>query len=73
MLSPLNRIFGIGEKTNKTSLPVNEIIQLPVSDIIPNRFQPREIFNDEKIKELAQTIRTHGMIQPIVVRKYNDN
>jgi len=73
MLFPLNRIFGIGEKTNKTNLPVNEIIQLPVSDIIPNRFQPREIFNEEKIKELAQTIRTHGMIQPIVVRKYDDN
>lgn len=73
MLFPLNRIFGIGEKTNKTNLPVNEIIQLPVSDIIPNRFQPREIFNEEKIKELAQTIRTHGMIQPIVVRKYDDH
>src|SRR5690625_4949591 len=72
MLFPLNRIFGIGEKTNKTNLPVNEIIQLPVSDIIPNRFQPREIFNEEKIKELAQTIRTHGMIQPIVVRKSDD-
>lgn len=72
LLSPLNRIFGVGGKTDKTSLPVDEIIQLPVNKIIPNRYQPREIFNDEKIQELAQTIRTHGMIQPIVVRKLEE-
>jgi|SRR5690625_432550 len=73
LLSPLNRIFGVGGKTDKTSLPVDEIIQLPVNEIIPNRYQPREIFNDEKIQELAQTIRTHGMIQPIIVRKLEDD
>src|SRR5699024_476790 len=34
--------------------------------------QPRSIFNEEKIEELAQTIHTHGMIQPIVVRKIDE-
>lgn len=69
MLSPFNRFFGIGEKTTDEVAQNDEIIQLPVNQIIPNRFQPREIFNEEKINELSQTIHTHGMIQPIVVRK----
>src|SRR5699024_2106859 len=66
-----------GEKTEKKldedMYHPDEVIQLPVEKSVPNRFQPREIFNEEKIKELAQTIHTHGMIQPIVVRKLNDD
>lgn len=50
----------------------DEVIQLPISEIIPNRYQPRNIFNDEKISELADSIQEHGVIQPIVVRKYNN-
>lgn len=46
-----------------------EVHQLPIKEIVPNRFQPRTIFDDERIEELAQTIRTHGIIQPIVVRQ----
>ncbi|RDW15244.1 nucleoid occlusion protein [Oceanobacillus arenosus] len=76
MVHPFNRIFGKGDKTPPTEqvdyLP-DEVIQLPVTDIVPNRFQPRTIFNEDKIKELAQTIRTHGMIQPIIVRKMDDD
>ena len=49
-----------------------EIINLPLADIIPNRQQPRTIFNNEKISELAESIKEHGIIQPIVVRKVND-
>ena len=50
----------------------DEVVQLSISKISPNQFQPRSIFNEDKIKELAQTIHTHGMIQPIVVRKSED-
>lgn len=73
MVSPFNRLFGLGEKSNTepedAGYHPDEVIQLSVNQIEPNRFQPRTIFNDEKIQELAQTIHTHGMIQPIVVRK----
>lgn len=73
MLQPFNRIFGLGDKSDTQSeekkYNPDEVIQIPVEKIEPNRFQPRSIFNEEKIKELAQTIHTHGMIQPIVVRK----
>src|SRR5699024_11518577 len=50
----------------------DEVIQLSVKQIEPNRYQPRTIFNEEKIQELAQTIHTHGIIQPIIVRKLDD-
>lgn len=76
MVSPLNRFFGLGDKgkaeLEEQDYHPNEVVQLEVNKIVPNRFQPRTIFDEEKIKELAQTIRTHGMIQPIIVRKTDD-
>ena len=72
MLQPFNRIFGLGDKSSSNNeeedFHPDEVIQLPVNQIEANRFQPRSIFDEEKIKELAPTIDTHGMIQPIVVR-----
>ncbi len=47
----------------------NEIVYLYLDDIIPNRFQPREVFDEKALKELALSIREHGVIQPIIVRK----
>lgn len=77
MVSPFNRIFGTGEKSetesDTESYRPDEVIQLPVHKIGPNRFQPRSTFNEERIKELAQTIHTHGMIQPIVVRGLDED
>ncbi|KIL49204.1 nucleoid occlusion protein [Jeotgalibacillus soli] len=73
MKTPFSRIFGLGEKDE----PINsealeekeEVRQIDIHLILPNRFQPRTIFDDEKIEELARTIHTHGIIQPIVVRE----
>ncbi len=47
----------------------NEVVSLYLDDIIPNRFQPREVFDDQALKELAVSIKEHGVIQPIIVRK----
>ncbi|GGM28598.1 nucleoid occlusion protein [Paraliobacillus quinghaiensis] len=74
MLHPFSRIFGIGDKTEEgieEYLP-DEVLQIPINEIVANRYQPRAVFNQERIDELAQTIHTHGMIQPIVVRKLDD-
>ena len=49
-----------------------EVVYLYLDDIIPNRFQPREIFEERPLKELAVSIKEHGVIQPIIVRKVND-
>jgi len=47
------------------------IIKISLDLIDPNPFQPRHNFNEEEIGELAQTIKEHGLIQPITVRKFN--
>jgi len=83
MKSPFSRFFGGGSKTEpivkneveqaEAVHAAEEVIKLPIDQIVPNRFQPRTIFDDEKIEELSRTIHTHGVIQPIVVRKTSDN
>ena len=49
-----------------------EIIQVALDDIIPNRFQPRLSFDAPGLNELAESIRQHGIIQPLVLRKIGD-
>ena len=49
-----------------------EIFDISLKDIMPNRFQPREIFEDSALQELADSIKQHGVIQPIIVRKVGD-
>ena len=46
-----------------------EIIEVSLDDIIPNRFQPRLSFDEDALNELAKSIRQHGIIQPLVLRK----
>jgi ParB family chromosome partitioning protein len=49
----------------------DEVVQIYLDDIIPNRFQPREVFDEKALKELAVSIKEHGVIQPIIVRNVN--
>lgn len=49
-----------------------EIKVLNIDDILPNRFQPRIQFDEKAINELAESIKIHGVIQPIVVRPVSD-
>ena len=51
----------------------NEVIQnLKVSEIEPNRDQPRRIFDEEALNELSESIKRYGVIQPIIVSKKDD-
>lgn len=47
----------------------DRVIKLGIEQVYPNKTQPRKIFNEEKLKELASSIREKGVIQPILVRK----
>ncbi len=49
-----------------------ETQELGIDSIIPNRFQPRQHFNDEEISQLAESIRKNGLLQPILVRRKGD-
>ncbi|MGL4335906.1 MAG: nucleoid occlusion protein [Turicibacter sp.] len=66
-------MFNIFSKDNSANNHAkDEVIELAIVNIVPNKYQPRNIFNDEKIVELSESIKEHGVIQPIVVRKNND-
>jgi ParB family chromosome partitioning protein len=72
MKRPFSRIFGGKIESSsavEVMLPVDDVKEIAVEWIQPNRFQPRIVFQEEKIQELASTIAVHGMIQPIVVRQ----
>ena len=47
--------------------------QLPISDLVPNKYQPRKIFNEASLEDLTNSIKERGMIQPIIVRKSSDD
>ncbi|WP_236008123.1 nucleoid occlusion protein [Levilactobacillus andaensis] len=65
-------LFGNNrEKATQPAHPVKQnVVMIPVAQIIPNRFQPRQRFDPTAIAELAQTIEEHGLLQPIVLREY---
>ncbi|WP_295729180.1 nucleoid occlusion protein [uncultured Limosilactobacillus sp.] len=60
-------IFGIGKNHHETK---NEVVEIPLDQIEPNRYQPRQVFNKKGIQELAETINAHGLLQPIILREY---
>ena len=49
-----------------------EVRQIPIEDIIPNRFQPRINFDENALNELSESIKQHGIIQPLVLRPLGD-
>lgn len=57
---------------NQNMTRENQILNIRVDEIIPNRFQPRLAFNEEELKELSESIKLHGIIQPLVLRRIGD-
>ena len=78
MKQSFTRFFGLGDKGEQEVELEKELItekneeinKIPIDQIVPNRFQPRTVFDEDKIEELARTIHIHGIIQPIVVREF---
>jgi ParB family chromosome partitioning protein len=52
---------------------IDELRQLPLDLIRPGRFQPRSVFDEDKLAELADSIRAQGVVQPVVVRPAGDD
>ncbi len=64
----LGSILGEVAQAYEKELPQNsEIVEIDIDDIRKNPFQPRRHFDEESLKELAESIKTHGLLQPIVV------
>jgi ParB family chromosome partitioning protein len=70
----LNSGIVIGESENQPAQDNDNsrIVEIDVNLIDPNPFQPRKVFSDDELVELAETIEQHGLIQPIIVRKVGD-
>ena len=43
--------------------------EIPIEEIVPNPYQPRKVFDEEALKELSESIKEHGVFQPIIVKK----
>ena len=67
----LDAIFG-GESPVVKAKPMSQMAEIAVKDIIPNPTQPRREFNEEALAELADSIRTLGVIQPVTVKPTTD-
>lgn len=62
----LGALIGEGPKTSESA---TGLVMIDVNDIDPNSLQPRKHFDNEKLSELAQSIKAYGIVQPIIVQK----
>ncbi len=66
---------GLGALLSSDGIPENKrdsVVELKINDISPNNGQPRKVFNDDALKELASSIEENGVIQPIIVQKMGE-
>ena len=47
--------------------------QIPINDLVPNKYQPRKIFDENNLEDLTNSIKERGLIQPIIVRKSKEH
>mgnify|MGYP003448603611 CR=1 FL=1 len=50
-----------------STTPKEEITEIKLSDLRPNPYQPRKVFDESKLEELSNSIKEHGVFQPIIV------
>jgi len=63
---------GLGALLGTSELDVEQLREIDIDRILPNSQQPRKSFDEESLEELANSIRQHGVVQPIVVRALED-
>lgn len=61
-------LFGFGKQ--ESGEVKSKVVEVPLDQIEPNRYQPRKVFDPDSIRELAQTIDEHGLLEPIILREY---
>ncbi|MDT3960654.1 nucleoid occlusion protein [Staphylococcus kloosii] len=77
MKKPFSKLFGLKNKDDIVGYIEeeynNNVESIHIERIVPNRYQPRQVFEPNKIKELAESIAEHGLLQPIVVRPIEED
>ena len=69
----LDALLGIAENGAGAEHPPTDQAQVPVAQIEQNPFQPRKTFDQEELASLSASVRTHGILQPLVVRSVGDH
>lgn len=71
--NPLGRGLETLIPKNDTAInKKNSVVELDITDIVPNQEQPRKVFDADKLNELAESIKSRGLVQPIIVTKTGD-
>ncbi|MBI5973528.1 MULTISPECIES: nucleoid occlusion protein [Staphylococcus] len=77
MKKPFSKLFGLKNKDDIVGYIEEDrnssVESIQIERIVPNRYQPRQVFDSSKINELAESIEEHGLLQPIVVRPIEEN
>ena len=63
---------GLSSLIGETKVDIQKN-KIAISDIVPNKYQPRKIFDEDSLNDLTQSIKERGILQPIIVRKSNDD
>ncbi|MEO0234546.1 MAG: ParB/RepB/Spo0J family partition protein [candidate division WOR-3 bacterium] len=69
----MKKALGRGLESIIAGTEQREVRNIPIVNIKPNPFQPRKVFKDEELKELAESIKENGVLQPITVRRVGDH
>ena len=69
----LSSLLGEEPKGHTGSVSIQGSRQVPVESLVPGRYQPRHFMDEEKIEELAQSVRENGIIQPLLVRQHAEH
>src|SRR5580704_17799347 len=65
----LGALISTNKPTSSALEPWERVERVALSDVVPSPLQPRKSFNSEQLQELVESIREHGIIQPLIVRK----
>ena len=63
---------GLSSLIGETKVDIQKN-KISISDIVPNKYQPRKIFDEDNLNDLTQSIKERGILQPIIVRKSSDD
>lgn len=63
---------GMDSLFTENTVETKQAVELRLSQIVPNRDQPRKVFDDTALRELSESIKMHGLIQPLLVRPLSD-
>lgn len=67
MKKPFSKLFNLIDKS-ETAEDDDSLVEVPLENIVPNQYQPRTVFDEQRINELAHSIKKHGLLQPITLR-----